>query len=372
MQSIRSAQNRLTQLQKAEANATQVAQQTNQELFETTRDKFRISSDNYYDFTTDLTFNEFINSSLAYEHFKENYVESFSPGSGYNITKINRATGQQSNVGSRQQVFEDIERQFGLRVGSLNILQNIPEFTNSSEIASMSYAEALTANQLPSQAVRATPNFVGSKAVNETLGGKMPSNFVFSSGFILEDSQITGVDLANAGAVIGNVNLLTTPINGQLGYMVTLDRADKSTPIDPDFLEEIGGSTVYLFGDQIRTAGLAAVANDPMNILLTDLDALVEAGQTSGTIPLAGGYSIDVTNFQPGNTFGANVRIRETASGQAIYPVVDQVTGQPTYTKIAPNDPRYNQTNMPITSPLFESIINLRNNQGLPVLFYGE
>jgi hypothetical protein len=154
--------------------------------------------------------------------------------------------------------------------------------------------------------------------------------------------------------------------------MVTLDRADKSTPIDPDFLEEIGGSTVYLFGDQIRTAGLAAVANDPMNILLTDLDALVEAGQTSGTIPLAGGYSIDVTNFQPGNTFGANVRIRETASGQAIYPVVDQVTGQPTYTKIAPNDPRYNQTNMPITSPLFESIINLRNNQGLPVLFYGE
>jgi len=365
MQSIRSAQNRLTQLQKAKANATQVAQQTNQQLFETIRDRFRKATDNSLN---DLTYEEFANAVEAYKYYQQNYL-----GGTKWLAKATSAGVVVSPAFSKDEnsIFKELESTYGTR--GLNILQNIEEFTNSAEIVSASYAEALAANQLPSQAVRATPNFVGSKAVNKTLSGTMPSNFVFSSAYTIEDSQITGVDLANAGAVIGNVMLLTQPVNGQLGYMVTLDRADKSTPIDPDFLEEIGGSSLLLLGDQIQTAGLEAVANEPMNILLTDLDALVEAGRTSGTIPLAGGYSIDVTNFQPSNMYGANVRVRETASGKAVYPVIDQATGQITeYLPVEPGDSRYNLTQMPITSPLFESIINLRNNKGLPVLFYGK
>jgi hypothetical protein len=202
---------------------------------------------------------------------------------------------------------------------------------------------------------------------------KCQVDLVFETWSLYEDFQITGGQLAQAGAVIESVALMTQPLNGQLGYQVTIGRADKSTPIDEEFMEKIGGSTtLLLFGDQIRTAGLEAVSNDPMNILITDLDAFRLAGQTSGPIPLAGGYTLDVNNFEPDNMFGANVRVREDVSGEAVLPVVDRVTGTTSYIKVPPSDPRYSLTQMPMGSPLFIDLINRTNDAGLPGLIYGQ
>jgi hypothetical protein len=248
-------------------------------------------------------------------------------------------------------------------------LEKIPEFRNSSEMTSKTYADAVGSLALPSQSVRATPNFAGSEAVNKHLVGKMPGNLVFKTSSLMGDSQITGADLAKAGAVVDNVYLMTQPLNGQLGYQVTIGRADKSTPLD---LEEIGGSTtLILAGDQLRTAGLEAVASDPMNLLLIDLDALRISGDSNGSIPLTGGYTIDVQNFNPDNPFGANVRVRETVSGKAVLPVTDPATGNTSFLTLSSDNPKYSLTNMPLNSPNFEQILNLRNDAGLPALFYG-
>jgi hypothetical protein len=376
-QSLRSAQNRLTSLQSLQTKAKDQAQQTLEGIFQVVNTEYRDKVKNMLPaYATGLNFDEFVAASNAYNYYKQNYWETSTLISDKG--KMFERTSNTSSSGKLEteplsQTFKKIEEQFGLRRGSLEILEKIPEFRNSFETTSRTYADAVGSLALPSQAVRATMQYAGSKAVNEHLSGKMPSSLVFETWSLYEDFQITGAQLAQAGAVIESVALMTQPLNGQLGYQVTIGRADKSTPIDEEFMEGIGGSTtLLLLGDQIRTAGLEAVSNDPMNILITDLDAFRLAGNTSGPIQLTGGYTLDVNNFEPDNMFGANVRVRETVSGEAVLPVVDQVTGTTSYIKVPPSDPRYSLTQMPMGSPLFIDLINRTNDAGLPGLIYGQ
>jgi hypothetical protein len=246
-------------------------------------------------------------------------------------------------------------------------ITNKYNFSDYEETYDSFYKDALAELPFPSQAVRATTKFVGHDEIMSSLKNTMPTTWNFSSGQLMEDGQISGKDLMDAGYAVNDVMMMTSPINGEIGYYVTLKPRTEKTEVNTDYPSE-----VFLLGDQINTAGLQEVSSKPMNMVHTLIDNIAKVGETEGSIDLAGGYSLEVSNISGRNPVGTAMARILDEHGVAV--TFEGVTseGNVIFGKGHPGSDAYNAALKPLSDRLMEHAISLVNTAGQPVLFYGD
>lgn len=158
--------------------------------------------------------------------------------------------------------------------------------------------------------------------------------------------------------------MLTAPINGQLGYMVTLQPREGFEDVAQTYMEEnlMGQSELFLFNNQIGTDALNEASMDGRNIFLTERDNIISSGRDSGIIQ--GPENTEIRMFNVG-TSSEYAQVIE--DGKALLPILNSFTGEyDNIQKVSVDDPK---SHLPINGGGFQTLLQLGGAQ--PYLFFG-
>jgi len=251
-----------------------------------------------------------------------------------------------------------------LSISDLTLISNalVNELERVEEFKQEKYEEALASLSQPSTSVRATTSFEQHDDLIKELK-TVPSSFDFQVG-PLTDEIIQGGDLTANGLEIANIFMLTAPINGQPGYMVTLQPREGFEEVAQTYMEEnlMGQSELFLFNNQIGTDALNEASMDGRNIFLTERDNVISSGRTSGVIRGPENTEIRMFNVDTSSEYAQVIE-----DGKALLPILNRFTGEyDNIQKVSPDDPK---SHLPTNGGGFQTLLQLGGSQ--PYLFYG-
>jgi len=153
-------------------------------------------------------------------------------------------------------------------------------------------------NKFPTTSTSAITNYEGKTALQKHVEGKVAMGQLnFTSPISGENREFTGAEITTAGGKIRSIDLLTSALDGQNGYVVYFE-AQKGREKDfANFQEKFGNTSLFLFGNQIETPALRNQLNSPMNFILQQKNQLISMGQTVGKIKLQEGYNLEYENL---------------------------------------------------------------------------